>query len=126
MLYFTRNWPFIANFISLEALLVSGVSVERQVVALIGVMLLGCVVIGFLGQKLLLISRSSFEPSSIRSKLPLTRPISLNRNFVRHIFGIVLRISTQLRSIWLIGIMLLHLRSWARSILILSSISGLE
>lgn len=126
VLHFARKRSFSAHFISLEALLVSGVSVERQIVALIGIVLFWCVLICLFCQKLLLIGRLSLESGSTGPILSLAGSISLNRNLVGHIFGLVLRISVQLCSIWLIGIMLLHLRSWARDILILFAIGGLE
>lgn len=126
VLDFARKRSFSAHFIPLEALLVSCVAVERQIVALIGIVLFWCILICLFCQKLLLIGRLSLESGSIGPILSLAGSISLNRNFVGHILGIVLCISVQLCSIWLIGVMLLHLRSWARDILILLAIGGLE
>ena len=126
VLHFARKRSFIAHFVSLEALLVGGVSVERQIVTLISVMLFWCVVICLLCQKFLLIGRLSLESGSIGPILPLARSISLNRNLVLNILSIVFRISVQLCSIWLIRVMLLHLRSWTRNVFILFAIGGLQ
>lgn len=105
---------------------VGGLAVERSVVLLVSVVVLGCILFGPFGFELLAIGGFSFETTGAGSILVLAGRGTLNYYLTGDVFLLVFSGIVELGSIGLIGIPGMDLCSRACERLVIGAIGGLE
>lgn len=118
--------PLGSDLVRLESLCVGGLTIERSIVLLISVVMLGYVVFSPFGLELLAVGGLCFETTSAGSVLVLTGGGSLYYYFGWHVFFLILSGIVELGSIGLVGISGMDLCGWALERLVIGAVGGLE